>query len=115
MAEISLSSEMFDERHGRYVARVNEINGEAELTFTRRGPGLVSADHTGAPENLRGTGAALALVERLIADARLEGFRIIPICPYVQAQYRKHPDWADVMTVAPGEPPVLQLHSKPPA
>ncbi len=41
----------------------------------------------------------------MIEDVRRNGFRIIPICPYVRAQYRKHPDWADVMTVAPGEDP----------
>ena len=106
MADISISKEDND-RHGRYVARVAGIDAEAELTFTHRGPGRISADHTGAPEALRGTGAAAALVDRLIADARAEGFRIIPLCPYVRARYVKHPDWRDVMTVAPGEKPVL--------
>jgi len=104
MADISIGKED-DGRHGRYVARVAGIDAEAELTFTHRGPGRISADHTGAPEALRGTGAAAALVDRLIADARTEGFRIIPLCPYVRARYAKHPDWRDVMTVAPGETP----------
>jgi len=88
-------------RKGRYVARIAGIEGEAEITFTLRGPGVISADHTGAPDTMRGTGAALALVEFMIADARANGFKIIPICPYVQAQYRKHPEWADVMTTSP--------------
>jgi len=92
-------------RHGRYVAHVAGIQAEAELTYTHRGPGLISADHTGAPDALRGTGAAAALVDRLVADARGEGFRIIPLCPYVRARYEKHPDWRDVMTVEPGEMP----------
>lgn len=35
------------------------------------------------------------------SPARKNDFKIIPICPYVKAQYRKHPEWADVMTVAP--------------
>lgn len=82
---------------GRYVARVAGLQGEAEITFTRQGPKLISADHTGAPDSLRGTGAALALVEYMVADARRDGFKIIPVCPYVKAQYRKHPEWADVM------------------
>lgn len=106
MADISISRED-DGRHGRYVAHVAGIGAEAELTFTHRGPGRISADHTGAPEALRGTGAAAALVDRLIADARAEGVRIIPLCPYVRTRYVKHPDWQDVMTVAPGETPVL--------
>lgn len=94
-----------DGRHGRYVATVAGVDAEAELTFTHRGPGLVSADHTGAPESLRGTGAAAALVDRLVADARGEGFRIIPFCPYVRARYARNPAWRDVMTVEPGEVP----------
>jgi predicted GNAT family acetyltransferase len=107
MADIGITRED-DGRHGRYVARIAGIDGEAELTFTHRGPGLISADHTGAPESLRGTGAAGALVDRLIADARTDGFRIIPLCPYVRARYEKNPAWRDVMTVAPGEKPHLR-------
>ena len=77
---------------GRYVARIDGIGGEAELRFTIRGPSLISADHTEAPASMRGTGAATALVEHMIGDARGEGFKIIPICPYVLGQYRKHPE-----------------------
>lgn len=104
MSEITITKEG-DGRHGRYVARVAGIDAEAELTFTHRGPDLISADHTGAPDALRGTGAAAALVDHLIADARGNGFMIIPLCPYVRARYEKHPDWQDVMTVGPGEKP----------
>ena len=110
MTAITVAREDIDDSHGRYVARVDGQDGEAELVFTRRGEQLVSADHTFAPENLRGTGAAMALVERLIADARAEGFRIIPLCPYVRHKYEEHPDWADVMTVAPGEKPHIHIH-----
>lgn len=104
MADITITKED-DGRHGRYVARVAGIDAEAELTFTHRGPNLVSADHTGAPDSLKGTGTAAALVDHLIADARGRGFRIIPLCPYVRARYAKNPAWQDVMTLAPGEAP----------
>jgi predicted GNAT family acetyltransferase len=107
MAEIKIVKEDDAGRGGRYVARIAGIDGEAEITFTRRGADLISADHTGAPETLRGTGAAAALVSFMVEDARRNGFRILPLCPYVRAQYRKNPDWADVMTPAPGEEPDL--------
>jgi predicted GNAT family acetyltransferase len=84
---------------GRYVAIIDGVDGEAEITFTVRGPALISADHTGAPDSMRGTGVAAKLVDHMIADARSNGFMIIPICPYVKAQYKKHPEWRDVMTV----------------
>lgn len=107
MPDVAISKEDRGERKGRYVARVNGIEGEAEITFTKRRPGLISADHTGAPETMRGTGAAAALVSFMVEDARRNGFKILPLCPYVRAQYKKHPDWADVMTLAPGEDPAM--------
>lgn len=106
---VTIALETIDPRHGRYVARLDGRDGEAELTFTRRGEHLLSADHTGTPEALRGMGLALALVERLVADARAQGFRIIPLCPYVRAKYEAHPEWADVMTTAPGVKPHVKL------
>ena len=86
---------------GRYVAKVDGAEGEAELVFSIRSPVLISADHTGAPDTLRGTGAAGALVDYMINDARSNGFKIIPLCPYVLAQYKRHPEWEDVMTPGP--------------
>lgn len=96
MTDITITKEETDDRHGRYVARIDGIDAEAELTFTHRGPDKISADHTGAPDELRGTGAAAALVLYMVEDARAGGFTIIPLCPYVVAQYKKHPEWSDV-------------------
>ena len=68
--------------------------GEAELTLSILSPTLVIADHTGVPKALEGHGYAWALLQRLLADARSEGFKIVPLCPYVNAQRARHPDWA---------------------
>lgn len=87
------------EEMGRYVARVESADGEAELVFTVHSATLVSADHTEAAAGLRGTGVALALVEFMIGDARANGFKIRPICPYVLAQFQKHPEWGDALAV----------------
>lgn len=103
MPDLTITKEEIDARHGRYVARMAGIDAEAELTFTLRGPDRISADHTGAPEALRGTGAAGALVEYMVADARKHGFRILPLCSYVLSRYAKNPDWADAFATAPGE------------
>jgi predicted GNAT family acetyltransferase len=85
---------------GRYVARVDGRDGMAQLAFTRRGPGLISADHTEAPVSLRGTGVARALVEHMIADARATNFKIVPVCPYVLGEVKKHPEWGDVFVTS---------------
>ncbi len=94
MTEVAIRLESSAEG-GRYVATVEGRAGEAQLVFRSLGPGLVSADHTEAPDSLRGTGAALKLVEQIVADARDRGFKIEPRCPYVASQLKRHPEWAD--------------------
>lgn len=95
MAEIAITRQE-TAAQGRYAARIAGIEGEAELTYLRKGAKLVIADHTLAPDSMRGMGVAKALVERLVADARAEGFRIVPQCPFVKAQFDRHPDWSDL-------------------
>ncbi|MEL6914145.1 MAG: GNAT family N-acetyltransferase [Pseudomonadota bacterium] len=90
-------TEEIDGRKGRYVLRTEA--GEAEMTFSIASDALRIVDHTGVPEAMRGTGAGRALVEHLVADARAKGFRVVPLCPFVNALRRKHPDWADVFKV----------------
>ena len=82
---------------GRYVIR--QGGAKAELTYSITTPTLVIADHTEVPDSFRGTGAGLALVTQLVADARAEGFKIMPLCPFVNAQRKRHPEWADVFAV----------------
>jgi predicted GNAT family acetyltransferase len=81
---------------GRYVARLSGHAGEGELAYSRTSKTLIIAEHTAVDPTLRGKGIALALVRRLVDDARAEGFKVYPLCPYVNAERRKHPDWADV-------------------
>ncbi len=82
---------------GRYVLR--QGGEEAELTYSITTPQLIIADHTAVPDSFGGTGAGLALVTRLVEDARAEGIKIMPLCPFVNAQRKKHPEWADVFAV----------------
>ena len=85
-----------DGARGRYVGRVAGNPDEAELAFTWPEPKILLAVHTGVPDSMRGTGAGKALVERLVADARAEGFRIRIRCPFVKSQFERHPEWADL-------------------
>ena len=86
-----------NDSRGRYEARVEGRDGSGELTYSRLSPTKIIADHTGVDDSLRGTGVGGALVERLVEDARRDGFTIVPLCPFVAAQFRRHQDWSDVM------------------
>lgn len=82
---------------GRYVVRRD--GHEAELTYSIASPRLIIADHTGVPDAFRGQGVGNALVERLVADARADGVKIVPLCPFVNRWRARHADWADVFSV----------------
>ena len=82
--------------HGAYRAVVPGTPHIAELTWLARG-GTRIATHTFVPPAARGRGIARQLVEALVADAREQGFRIDPRCSYVAVQFRRHPDWAELM------------------
>ena len=82
--------------HGAYRAELPAAGRPAELTWHAMGP-LRIADHTFVPPEMRGQGVAQVLVEALVADARALGFKIVPQCSYVEAQFRRHPEWADLL------------------
>ena len=96
MADFTITREI-NGPHGRYMIRQGDA--EAELTYSITTPELVIADHTEVPDSFRGTGAGLAMVTQLVADARAEGFKIMPLCPFVNATRKKHPEWADAFSV----------------
>lgn len=81
---------------GRWVTVVD--GHEAEMTYSRASPALIIIDHTEVPDALRGRGVGQALVQRAVDDARREGFRIIPLCPFAKGQFQRHPEWRDVLS-----------------
>lgn len=85
---------------GRYVAM---LQGEAEEGYLEWEPGDTSdgtevrvAAHTIVPRAIGGRGVAAALVDRLIEDARRQGFLIRPDCSYVARKFADNPDWASL-------------------
>ncbi|MDB5613233.1 MAG: N-acetyltransferase [Devosia sp.] len=80
---------------GRYVIHLAP-GFEAEMTFRKDDSGTIAIEHTGVPPEYEGRGIAAKLVNKAIADAREQGFKIVPVCSYVVAQFKRHPEWADL-------------------
>lgn len=81
---------------GRYWLRAAD-GSEAEMTFSKLGKDAIIIDHTLVPDAFRGQGVGLKLVQRGVDDARAAGKKIIPLCPFAAAQFKRHPEWADVL------------------
>ena len=86
-----------DGTKGRYFIRHEK--GESALTYSIMSPEMVIADHTEVAAGLEGKGVGLVLLAQFIKDARANGLKIVPLCPFVNAQRRKHPEWADAFSV----------------
>ena len=91
MAEVTISRHGSD-RAGEYHAHVQGETAIGRLTWVLR-DGARVAEHTLVPPEIGGRGVAGRLVEALIADARELGFRVVPACSYVAAQFKRHPEW----------------------
>lgn len=84
------------ETKGRFY--YNQGTDEAEMTFTKAGESLLIIDHTQVPPAFSGTGLGTALVEKAIELARTSDRKVVPLCPYAAHQFRKHPEWHDVLS-----------------
>lgn len=83
------------ESGGRYHLLLD--GHEAEMTYSKAGENIIIIDHTGVPEGLAGRGVGASLVLAAVKDARQDGFRIVPLCPFARAQFDKHEEWKDVL------------------
>jgi len=82
---------------GSYVATLPGVAGIARLAYRRERRDLLVAERTEVSESLRPHGAGTALAQRMVDDARTEGVKIYFMCPYLNAERRKHPEWEDVL------------------
>lgn len=95
MTEVTITRHGSDQA-GEYHAHLPGKLAIGRLTWTARGT-VRAAEHTLVPPEIGGRGVAAALVAALVSDARTQGFSIDPVCSYVAAQFRRHPEWADLI------------------
>lgn len=80
---------------GRYTILVDG-QPAGELDF-RTIEGRRAPVHTGIRDRYEGQGLAGQLARRALDDARAEGLRVVPLCPYVAGFIAKHPEYQDLV------------------
>jgi uncharacterized protein len=78
----------------------------AYSTYTRT-PGVVTLVHTRVPSEASGKGLGTALIGGVLALIRNNGAKVIPVCPFVAAYMRKHPETQDLLA----DPNYLVTHN----
>ncbi len=84
-----------DHGEGRYTVLVDG-KPAGELDF-RTIEGRRAPTHTGVRDAYEGQGLAGQLARRALDDARAEGLKIVPLCPYVAAYLEQHPEDQDLV------------------
>ena len=74
-----------------------EVPGGPALCVYRRQGDVLLLTHTEVPPALEGRGIAAALVRASLDWARAEGLRVRPLCSYVAAYMRRHPESHDLL------------------
>jgi hypothetical protein len=64
----------------------------------RRENGRIVIPHVESPPPLRGKGTADRLMRAIASYARARQLTIVPLCGYARAWFRRHPDYADVLS-----------------
>jgi len=91
-----MSDANFSDQPGRSRFELAENGHIAFASYTRAGE-VLTIPYVEAPPALRGTGAAARLMTEVAAYARGNGLKVIPVCPYAVAWFRKHPDQRDIL------------------
>lgn len=93
MDEIQLK--LHDAGRGAFVLeKEGERLAEMEIAIKN---GVLTVFHTEVADVLKGQGIASKLLARMVAYARANALKVIPICPFVRAQFQKNPQqYADV-------------------
>ncbi len=75
----------------------SEGNILAEMVYTMAGPGKMIIEHTEVGEELRGENVGYELVRTAVEYARTHKIKILPLCPFANAVFKRKPEFADVL------------------
>ncbi|MDM8172856.1 MULTISPECIES: GNAT family N-acetyltransferase [Olivibacter] len=81
--------------YGEVELFTDEIKaGKMDIAITN---GRLTVFHTEVAPEFEGRGFAKLLLEKLVNYAKEKSLKIIPLCPYVNMQFRRHPaEYEDV-------------------
>ncbi len=69
----------------------------AEMVYTMPSTEKMIIEHTEVSDELRGQNVGYQLVNTAVEYARKHTIKIIPLCPFANAVFKKKPEFADVL------------------
>jgi len=74
-----------------------EVDGQKAVIVYQEHHFTTTLLHTEVPPALEGKGVATAIIEKTLAYLEKNHFRVIPLCPFVVAYIKRHPEWKMIL------------------
>ncbi|WP_100615319.1 GNAT family N-acetyltransferase [Confluentibacter citreus] len=86
-----------NEKKGAFYIEIENIKA-AEMTYTHAGPNKIIIDHTEVNDALKGQGIGYKLIDAAIAYIRANDLKVIPLCPFANAFFKKRAtEYSDIL------------------
>ena len=72
---------------GKFRPRMEHIKAKDKIYLT----------HTEVPAALEGQGVGTELVRQVLEDIKKKELTLVPLCPFVAAYIKKHPQWRELV------------------
>ena len=83
-----------NEAKHRFETHIGDQVAVLEYTLAK---GLIVYNHTEVPEALEGQGIASRLAKEALDYAKQHELKVMPLCPYVAAYIRRHPEYRELV------------------
>lgn len=92
-----LNIELYENPRGGEFVIHESGNRMAEMSYTIAGDDKITIDYTFVESIFRHENIGKDLVKAGVDFAREKKLKIIPLCPFVQSEFERNPDYADVL------------------
>ena len=80
-------------------AFIYEIDGQqlAQMVYLMPSPTRMIIEHTEVDPSLKGLGIGKKLLAALVEYVRANNIKVIPVCPFANATFKRMKEWQDVL------------------
>lgn len=86
-----------EDKNKGFFAAIKEGRDAGLMTYVYKDDHCFIIDHTEVDDAFNGQGVGKAMVTESIQFARYKGLKIIPLCPFVKAMFKRYPSFDDVL------------------
>ena len=84
------------DKRGMFYIQKNGKGIASELTYKLKANDIMVIDHTETKVQYEGQGMGTKLVEKAVGYAREKGYKIDPLCPFVEVKFDENEKYNDI-------------------